>query len=413
MSRKRIWLYAAVLFLVTGTILVTQVLWIFETARLEESFINHRVNQALCSAMDELSKDQGICSSVQTCIVRNEGSFELTLNRPEKSKIDSVIQNELSRYNISVPFETSFKAYHSVKDNKLGLNQALLYPISNKGVQNVLVNIQIPSKNDLVRAQINGTFTLSVVMLMVLIAIFISVLRALNKEYKIRKETVDLVNTMAHDLKTPISNISLALALIEKENITTEGNSQQYISIINSETTKLKQRARQILGIATVDAILEEVSEKTEVNVHKLIQQAIGSCSLRLKQANGNIKMSLNATASFVSANTVQLSTSLTNVLDNAISYATGSPKVEIETRNDTGGILISVSDNGPGISENQKELIFKKGYRIHNGHSPVEGFGMGLYLAKALIEKQGGRLALYSSDANGSTFTIWLPVKS
>jgi two-component system, OmpR family, phosphate regulon sensor histidine kinase PhoR len=412
MSRKRIWLYATILFVVTGTILVTQVLWIFQAARIEENFINHRVNQALCSAMDILSKDKGICSSVQTCVTRTQGSFELTLGNQEKSKIDSVIREQLTHYNLSVPFQTSFAQYTSKEKKLLSPNQALLYPVSNAGIQNVLVNVQIPSKNDLVRAQINGTFILSMIMLIVLTVIFTIVLRALSKEYTIRKETVDLVNTMAHDLKTPISNISLALTMIEKENKNLNG-SLPYISIINTETTKLKQRAKQILGIATVDAMLTEVSEKTEVNVHELIHQCIPSFSLRLKNLNGNIQMKLDATAAFVSGNKVQLSTALTNLIDNAIAYSERTPAIKVFTENFNGGIAVSIIDNGTGISENQQKLIFKKGYRVHNGHSPVEGFGMGLYLAKSLIEKQDGKLTLQTSDTNGSNFVIWLPIKS
>jgi two-component system phosphate regulon sensor histidine kinase PhoR len=412
MSQKRIWLYAAVLLVVTVTILTTQVLWIFQTARLEESFINHRVNQALCSAMDVLSKDKSICSSVQTCIIRSAGSFELALNPQEKTKIDSVIQAELSHYHINVPFQTSFQSYAPGQESKLSHNQVLLYPVSNASVQNVLVNIQIPTKNDLVRAQINGTFLLSIIMLLVLVIVFVSVLRALRKEYNIRKETVDLVNTMAHDLKTPISNISLALTMIEKDSQHLNG-SQQYISIINSETIKLKQRAKQILGIATVDAMLEEVSEKSEVNMHEIIRQTIQSFSLCLKQSGGNIHTNLSATAAYVSGNPVQLSTALTNIVDNAIAYANQPPTIEITTENSAGGLLVSISDNGPGISPKERELIFKKGYRIHNGHSATEGFGMGLYLAKALIEKQGGKLTLSSSHGNGSKFDTWLRLQS
>src|SRR5689334_14328502 len=117
MYRKRIWLYAAVLFIVTGTILITQVLWIFQAARIEESFINQRVNQALCSAMDILSKDKGICSSLQSCATHAKGSFELTVGNQEKSKIDSVIREQLTHYSIGVPFQTSFAQY-TAKEKK-------------------------------------------------------------------------------------------------------------------------------------------------------------------------------------------------------------------------------------------------------------------------------------------------------
>src|SRR5687767_9786881 len=104
MYRKRIWLYAAILFVLTGTIIATQVSWIVQSAHIEESFLNQRVNMALCSAMDELSKDKGICSGLESCVAHSAGSFELTLTPNGKQKIDSVILQHLLFYNISVPF---------------------------------------------------------------------------------------------------------------------------------------------------------------------------------------------------------------------------------------------------------------------------------------------------------------------
>src|SRR5688572_26786039 len=101
---KRIWLYAAILLILTGTILVTQVSWIVQSARIEESFLNQRVNMALCSAMDVLSKDKGMCSSLESCVSHSASSFELTLTDQKKQMIDSVIRQHLLFYNIQVPF---------------------------------------------------------------------------------------------------------------------------------------------------------------------------------------------------------------------------------------------------------------------------------------------------------------------
>jgi signal transduction histidine kinase len=413
MARKRIWLYAAVLFVLTGTILATQVSWIVQSANIEESFLNQRVNMALCSAMDVLSKDKGMCSSLESCTAHSANSFELTLTRNDKQKIDSVILQHLLFYNISIPFQTTFSPYpKGGMKEPLESGQALLFPVSKAGMQNVIVQLEIPSKNDLIRAQVNGTFLLSLVMLVLLTVIFFSALRALDKERAIRKETVDLVNTMAHDLKTPISNISFALSLFTRENPDIKTSSSQYISIINTETSQLKQRARQILGIASVDALLEEKSNKTQVDLHDLINQAVASFSLRLRETNGEINAQLEATRHIVSGNQAQLASALTNIIDNAIIYANGCPIVTIKTENVAGSMIISISDNGPGIPDDEKELVFKKGYRIHNGKSKTEGFGMGLYLAKTLIHKQGGGLSLFSEGSNGSKFIISLPVK-
>jgi signal transduction histidine kinase len=408
---KRIWTYTAILFLLIGAILTTQVSWIIQSARLEEEFFNHRVNMALCSAMDVLSKDKGMCSSLESCHSRTAGSFELTLTRNEKQKIDSVILQHLLFYNIRIPFQTTFTSVEVGKSKTpLAASQALLYPVTKAGMQNILVHLDLPSRNDLIRSQINGTFILSIVMLGLLTIVFVSALRALAKERHIRKETVDFVNTMAHDLKTPISNISFALSLFTRDNKNIAESSQKYISIISEETGRLKTRAKQILGVASIDAVLEEESHNAKVDIHELISQTVQSFSLKVHEAKGEIQVRLNASNYIIRGNQLQLMSAIVNIVDNAIIYSTTSPHVEIQTNNVGEEVVVTISDNGPGIPELERELIFKKGYRIHTGKSNTEGFGMGLYLAKTIIEKLGGSVKLHSDVSCGSKFMIYLP---
>jgi signal transduction histidine kinase len=408
---KRIWMYTAILLLLIGAILTTQVSWIIQSARIEEDFFNHRVNMALCSAMDVLSKDKGMCSSLESCHSRTPGSFELTLTKNEKKKIDSVILQHLLFYNIQIPFQTTFTAYQTSKlKTPLASSQALLYPVTKAGMQNILVHLDLPSKNDLIRSQINGTFILSIVMLGLLTIVFVSALRALARERHIRKETVDFVNTMAHDLKTPISNISFALSMFTRDHQNINESGHGYISIIGAETDKLKKRAKQILGVASIDAVLEEESQKTKVDIHELISQSVQAFSLKLQEAKGEIQLRLNASKFIILSNQLQLMSAIVNIIDNAIIYSTTSPQVEIETNNVEDKVVVTISDNGPGIPDIEKELIFKKGYRIHNGKSHTEGFGMGLFLAKTIIEKLGGSLKLHSDVRCGSKFMIYLP---
>ncbi|HYG01666.1 MAG TPA: HAMP domain-containing sensor histidine kinase [Chryseosolibacter sp.] len=411
MSRNRVWLYAVVLFVLVGTILTTQVSWLMESARIEESFLSQRVNMALCSAMDVLSKDRGLCSNVESCVSHGRGTFEISFTQQEKAKIDSIIKSHLSFYNIYVPFKTTFSPYTTdTTRNPLPLSQALLYP-AKAGMQNVLVHIEIPSQAQLAQSQINGTFILSFVVLIALIWIFISTVKALIREQKIRKETVDFINTMAHDLKTPISNISFALSLFNREQENTNTPKNQFVSIIETETGRLKDRARKILGMASVDAVLEDSTDQTEINIHELIDQAVDSYTLKLHETNGSIEKHLNAGKAIVKGSQLQLSSAIMNIIDNAITYSHGSSLIRIRTRNDENGIRIEVEDNGPGIPSSELELVFRKAYRVRSGNKLPEGFGLGLYIARTSVEKNGGKLSLSSDGVSGSCFVIQLPL--
>jgi signal transduction histidine kinase len=411
MSRNRVWVYAVVLFLLVGTILTTQVTWLMQSARIEESFLRQRVNMALCSAMDVLSKDRGLCSNVESCISHGEGTFEIAFTKQDKAKIDSVIENHLWFYNIHVPFQTTFSPYTGdTTGSPLLLTQALLYP-AKAGTQNVLVHIEIPSQAQLIRSQINGTFILSIVVLILLIWIFISTVRALGREKKIRKETVDFINTMAHDLKTPISNISFAVSLLNREQEHNNSPKNQFVSIIEAETTRLKDRAKKILGMASVDAVLEDSADEKEIDIHALIDQAIDSFKMKLQETHGHIEKHLAASSTIVKGNQLQLSSAIMNIIDNAITYSQGGSMIKIRTRNEGTGISIEIEDNGPGIPSNEQELVFKKAYRVRAGNKLPEGFGLGLYLARTSVEKNGGKLSLSSDGVSGSCFVIRLPL--
>jgi two-component system, OmpR family, phosphate regulon sensor histidine kinase PhoR len=411
MSRNRVWVYAVVLFVLVGTILTTQVSWLMESARIEESFLSQRVNMALCSAMDVLSKDRGLCSNVESCVSHGPGTFEISFTQQEKAKIDSVIESHLWFYNIQAPFHTTFSPYTGdTTKNPLSLSQALLYP-AKAGMQNVLVHIQIPSHAQLVRSQINGTFILSVVVLILLIWIFISTVRALIREQKIRKETVDFINTMAHDLKTPISNISFAVSLLNRAQENGNSPKNQFVSIIETEVIRLKDRARKILGMASVDAVLEDSTDQTEIDVHDLIDQAIDSFKMKLQETKVSIEKHLNAGRAIVKGSQLQLSSAIINIIDNAVTYSQDGSLIKIRTRNEGSGISIEIEDNGPGIPSNDQELVFRKAYRVRSGSKLPEGFGLGLYLARTSVEKNGGKLSLSSDGVSGSCFVIELPL--
>jgi two-component system phosphate regulon sensor histidine kinase PhoR len=278
-------------------------------------------------------------------------------------------------------------------------------------MQNVLVHIDIPSQAQLVRSQINGTFILSVVVLVLLIWIFISTVRALIREQKIRKETVDFINTMTHDLKTPISNISFAATLLNRELESNNSPKNQFVSIIEIETARLKDRARKILGMVSVDAVLEDDADVVEINVHELIDQAIDSFKMKLQETHGSIEKNLNAGRAIVKGSQLQLSSAIMNILDNAFAYSQGGSMIVIRTRNEGNGISIEIEDNGPGIPSNEQELVFKKAYRVRSGNKLPEGFGLGLYLARTSVEKNGGKLSLSSDGVSGSCFVIQLPL--
>jgi len=125
----------------------------------------------------------------------------------------------------------------------------------------------------------------------------------------------------------------------------------------------------------------------------------------------GGIIIKLNADNANVEADKIHITNVMFNLLDNANKYSGEKPEIQITTENTYSGIIISVKDNGIGISKSNQKKIYDKLYRIPTGNiHNVKGFGLGLSYVKAIVENHGGKIHLESEVNKGSKFTILIP---
>lgn len=251
---------------------------------------------------------------------------------------------------------------------------------------------------------------LSFLFLVIIITIFYYNIKVIYKQKKLSIIKNDFINNMTHELKTPISTISLACeALSDKDLANNTKNRVRFIQTIKEENLRLGNLVENVLQSATVER--DSLALKIElINLHDIIEKTVKNNKLQITDKNGVVELNLMAGNTLIEGDKIHLINVFSNLIDNALKYASNSPKIKISTEDVINGIVIKIKDNGIGISKDHQDKIFDKLYRVPTGdRHDVKGFGLGLSYVKSIIEKHNGKIKVESQLLSGSTFIIQL----
>lgn len=343
-------------------------------------------------------------------------------NRITVDVLDSIISSELKIRGIITEFE--FGIFSPIR-NFMPIQKTGQYPkeLLNKGFSYVLfpsdmtsnpdyLMLYFPKEKRFLITQLWQTLSVSIFLIVVIILSFAFTLITILKQKKVSEMRNDFINNMTHEIKTPIATISLACeALSDKDIIKSEGVYNNYIHVIEEENKRLGNMTERILQSAKLEKG-QIMLKKEEVDIHEIIDDAIKNIKLQVENRGGKILTRLNAAHSVLMADKVHITNVLFNLFDNANKYCLNDPRIEITTEDSYSGLLISVKDNGTGISKANQKKIFEKLYRIPTGNlHNVKGFGLGLSYVKAIVEQHEGKISLESEMNQGTNFILYLPI--
>ncbi|MCB9360439.1 MAG: hypothetical protein H6587_07640 [Flavobacteriales bacterium] len=375
----------------------------------EDSLLNYQQNEKLMM-LDEMLK-----SIYQT------NQYRPILERVNKEILDSLLKLELIHRDIKADFQYGVFDYDGnglLVDSLSNINKirqsnyyAQLFPSDILETPHFL-SIYFPNQKGYLLKTMWLMLLTSVLLLIIIVLAFTYTIQTIFKQKKLSEIKNDFISNMTHELKTPISTISLACeALSDKDVCANPSTNANYVNMISQENKRLGLLVESVLKSAMWDKELK--LKKDTFNIHDIINQVTLNISIQVENKSGKISKNLAAKESEITADKVHITNLIYNLLDNANKYTPTTPDIIISTENYKRGILISVSDNGIGIKKENMNKIFEKFYRVPTGNvHNVKGFGLGLNYVKALVEKHGGEIQVVSEFGVGTTFKVYLPFK-
>ena len=252
---------------------------------------------------------------------------------------------------------------------------------------------------------------MSLFLVMVIAVLFIISIRTVANQRRLDQMKTQFINNMTHEIKTPISTISLACEMLQDQSIAQDNAARPtYVGIIADENQRMRMLVETILQSSKMSGRKVNLN-LTEVNVDHVVEKVAQSFQLTLNNRNGRLETHLDAQPPTLVADELHLTNMIYNLVDNGIKYSPTTPHIIISTRHEGNHFVISVRDHGMGIAKADQKHVFEKFYRVSTGNvHNVKGFGIGLNYVAQVVRLHHGTISLESEPGQGSTFTISLP---
>ena len=340
--------------------------------------------------------------------------------RLDKDILDSLLKSELLNRGIKAKYQYGVFDYNGnelIVDSVSNINKirqsgfyAQLFPNDVMETPHFL-SVFFPHKKGYLLRTMWMMLSTSVLLLIIIVWAFTFTIQTIFKQKKLSEVKNDFISNMTHELKTPISTISLACeALSDRDMVSDEKVRGNYVGMINQENKRLGLLVESVLKSATWDKGDLKL-KKEEFDLHQIIMEVSDNILIQVESKLGSLHKNLNAVKTMISADKVHITNLIYNLLDNANKYSPETPEITITTENIKEGLLLTVSDEGQGIKRENLNKIFEKFYRVPTGNvHDVKGFGLGLNYVKAIIERHGGEISASSFFGKGTKFKIYIP---
>ena len=218
----------------------------------------------------------------------------------------------------------------------------------------------------------------------------------------------DFVNTISHDLRSPLTSIYGFIGLIDRVGPINRQQAE-FIHHIQSSVQHITSLINDLLDLNRVEASYD--LQMADVSIKEILTLTISSLEYQISEKMQEMVLSFADDVPTILGNPLHLQRMASNLIENAIKFTPPMGRIDIRCRAEAGQLFLEVADNGPGIPLADQPHIFEKFYRGSNLSQVTSGTGLGLSIVQTIVEKHHGRIWLESTPL-GTTFTVILPLK-
>jgi two-component system phosphate regulon sensor histidine kinase PhoR len=255
-------------------------------------------------------------------------------------------------------------------------------------------------------------FVLIGVAMAVIAAGLIIMLVAVRRERRLSQLKSDFISNVSHELKTPLSIISMFGELLAMGRAKSDEQASEYAEIIQRESLRLSALIENVLDFAKIERGVAPYTFVDDQDLGEVVARAVEICRTRLEQADMTLDLDMEEPLPSTRIDVNAMVLAVQNLIDNAIKYASGGERIEVSVKKKDQRLELVVRDFGPGVPDDERKSVFDRFYRAKDVRlKPVRGSGIGLSLVKNIAEAHRGGVEIDSGDDSGCAFRIWIPI--
>lgn len=232
-----------------------------------------------------------------------------------------------------------------------------------------------------------------------------------DKLAQANKMKTEFVSIASHQLRTPLSAMRWSLNLLNDGRVQKPEDLATYLTLVKENNERMIKLVNDLLDVSRIEMGRIPFAPR-QTNLYILVEKIVKNTEPFARANNVEISMEAPSTLPNVNTDTEKIAMVIQNLVDNAIKYINRKGEVKIIMENDAKEVKVAIKDNGVGIPAAQQKHIFQKFFRSDNAmkHQTV-GTGLGLFIAKSIVEESKGKIWFESEEGKGTTFFFTLPI--